>query len=98
VVTAIKRQVTIQPGGVIEVRSPDLPAGARAEVIILLERSATQSPETTGNSPADAADAWERLRRHAGIFDGGDPHASDNDRIDADLAREYGSTPEESPG
>ena len=34
---AIRQRVTVQPGGVIEVRSPELTAGARAEVIILLE-------------------------------------------------------------
>ncbi len=39
--------------------------------------------------------AWERLRRHFGAVNSGDPHSADNDRIDADLAREYGSTHEE---
>ncbi len=34
---AIKKQVTIQPGGVVEFRHPDLPAGAIAEVIVLVE-------------------------------------------------------------
>ena len=41
--------------------------------------------------------AWERLLRHAGSFNSGDPHSADNDRIDADLAREYGSAHEEGP-
>jgi hypothetical protein len=35
--TALKQTVTVQEGGLIEVRSPQLPVGARAEVIILLE-------------------------------------------------------------
>jgi hypothetical protein len=35
--TAIKQTVTIQPGGRIEVVSGDLPAGRRAEVIILVD-------------------------------------------------------------
>jgi len=37
--TAIKQIVTVQPGGLIEIRSPELTVGARAEVIILLEDS-----------------------------------------------------------
>jgi hypothetical protein len=42
-----------------------------------------------------------KLRRYAGIVNSGDPHSAENDRIDADLAREYGSAhdvPEEEPG
>ncbi len=30
------------------------------------------------------------FERHFGSFDSGDPNFSDNERIDADLAREYG--------
>jgi hypothetical protein len=41
--------------------------------------------------------ARERLRRRAGAVSSGDPHSADNDRIDADLAREYGSTHEDEP-
>ncbi len=45
--TALKQTVTVQAGGLIEVRAPELPVGARAEVIILLE------------SPlVDVADSW----------------------------------------
>lgn len=39
--------------------------------------------------------AMERLLRHAGAANSGDPRSADNERIDADLAREYGSTHEE---
>lgn len=35
--TALKQTVTVQDGGLTEVRSSELPVGARAEVIILLE-------------------------------------------------------------
>src|SRR6185437_5074790 len=35
-VSALKRTVTVQPGGLIEIRSDELPPGALAEVIILL--------------------------------------------------------------
>jgi hypothetical protein len=36
-VAAIKQQVTVQPGGVIEIRSPELKPGTSAEVIVLVE-------------------------------------------------------------
>ena len=39
--------------------------------------------------------ARERFRRHCGAVNSGDPHSADNERIDEDLAREYGSTHEE---
>ena len=39
--------------------------------------------------------AREQLKRHAGAVDSGDPRSADNERIDADLAREYASTHDE---
>ena len=39
-VNAIKQVVTVQSGGVIEIRSPELPEGARAEVIVILDDGA----------------------------------------------------------
>ena len=36
-IDAIRQQVTVQPGGFIEVRSAELPVGARVEVIVLVE-------------------------------------------------------------
>jgi hypothetical protein len=36
-VSAIKQTVTVGPGGLIQVRSPQLQAGTRAEVIVLVE-------------------------------------------------------------
>ena len=98
-VSAIRQQVTVQTAGVIEVRSPELRAGERAEVIVLVEGSPADRPRA-GEAPRgpDPAGAWERLRRHAGAVRGGDPSASDNERIDADLAREYGDTHDEAAG
>ncbi len=37
----------------------------------------------------------ERLRRHFGSVRSGNPRSADNEQIDADLAKEYGSTHEE---
>ncbi len=46
-VRVIKEQVMIQPGGVIEIRRADLPAGVRAEVIVMIEQPAKEPPPLT---------------------------------------------------
>ncbi len=38
--------------------------------------------------------AEERFARWIGAWDSGDPNSADNERIDADLAREYGAGPD----
>jgi hypothetical protein len=38
----IKRNVVIQPGGIIEIKSDELPAGTNAEVIVILENEKKQ--------------------------------------------------------
>jgi len=92
VVTAIRQQVTVQPGGVIELRSPELMAGARAEVIILL---GSESP-TTGILPAGPAGSQVQplpdWRRYAGTCKGGVQGSPDNDRIDG-VAFDRGTDP-----
>lgn len=89
-VAAIKQRVTVQAGGLIEVRSPELRQGQQADVIVLIESAAATPPrpevDPTGDTPL------ARLQKFAGAFDSGDPHASDNERIDADLANTYGAT------
>jgi hypothetical protein len=37
---AIKQETTVQPGGVIHIHSDELPAGAQAQVIVLIEKPA----------------------------------------------------------
>lgn len=81
-VAAIKQRVTVQPGGIVEVRSPELRPGARAEVIVLIEQPVAAVRVDPGRPVAD----W---RRFAGVIDSGDPRSSANGRIDADLAREH---------
>jgi hypothetical protein len=91
-VTAIKQHVTVKEGGLIEVRSPDLRPGEQAEVIVLVEART----DVGRNSPSiHPRGGW---RRYAGAIHSGDPHSADNDRIDADLAREYLNTHEPRPG
>jgi hypothetical protein len=43
---AIRQTVTVGPGGRIEVRSPDLTEGSRAEVIVLVETSAQATAQS----------------------------------------------------
>jgi hypothetical protein len=43
-VRAIKQHVTVEKGGVVRVQSPDLPEGAKAEVIVLVERRVKTQP------------------------------------------------------
>jgi len=64
------------------------------EVVLewLAKRAKEKRPKLTEE---ESRAAWERLLRHAGAVSSSDPHSADNDRIDADLAREYGSSHEE---
>ncbi len=43
-------------------------------------------------SPRSTAEARERFERHFGSIDLGQPTGSDNESIDADLAREFSAT------
>ncbi|MGH9941832.1 MAG: hypothetical protein ACRD9R_05650 [Pyrinomonadaceae bacterium] len=58
----------------------------------LVARQVSQSKlGSQRNLSDDAAQAARaRFERHFGASASGDPHFADNDRIDADLAREYG--------
>ena len=40
-VNAVRQRVTVGPGGIVEIQSPELPVGAEAEVIVLVEQPAT---------------------------------------------------------
>ena len=89
---AIRQQVTVVADGLLEVRSPELRAGARADVIVIVDQPAVPAPVA-----ADPQAAWDRLQRHAGAVNCGDPRGSDNDRIDADLAGEGGGADDAAP-
>lgn len=39
----LRQTAIVQPGGVVEICSPELPAGATVEVIILLESTSNES-------------------------------------------------------
>ena len=79
---AIKQTVTVRPGGIVEVRSPELRAGDQAEVTVVVTQAAGSR---TG---AGSAVGW---RRYAGAVNSGDALAGNNQRIDADLATEHRS-------
>lgn len=58
-----------------------------------LTRRAAERRPTLGEAERRAA--RDRLLRYAGAVNSGDPNAADNERIDADLAREYANTHED---
>ena len=55
-VRAIREIVTVGPDGKIELKASDLPQGARAEVIVLVESDQVQRPV----SPLEAFEALQR--------------------------------------
>jgi hypothetical protein len=56
-VAAIRREVVIEPGGVVRIVAPELSPGTRAEVIILVD-----SPATNILHASISADAAARLK------------------------------------
>jgi hypothetical protein len=72
---------------------------ARAEGLPLDAWIESKLPAIKATAQEEATDrdaARARLARFAGSFRVGHPHGSDNDLIDADLAREYGDNHERS--
>lgn len=47
--SGLRQKVVVQPGGVVELRSPELPAGATVEVIVLLELQPEKSKTPLSN-------------------------------------------------
>ena len=63
---------------------------------VALEYLAQHAPKPRPKlSEEELREARQRLLRHAGAASLGYPTGADNESIDADLAREYGSTHEE---
>jgi len=70
----------------------------RSVEALALEWLARHEPKPRPNLTEDESRAaWDRLLRHAGSFESGDPSSADNERIDADLAREYADNHEGEP-
>lgn len=69
----------------------ELPPRGREEVRDFVE-SLLKTERERGAPPAGDRD--DELRQFFGSWDSGDPHSADNERIDADLAREYADTHE----
>lgn len=53
-------------------------------------RSEARLPGKRSLTEEERAAALAELMKYAGAVASGDPHSADNDKIDADLAREYG--------
>ena len=71
--TAIIERIVIKPGGIIEMQSPELPAGETAEVIVLLDPPAPEKIKLSemrgaakgGFASAEEADKFIRAERNA---------------------------------
>ena len=63
-----------------------LRAGRTPENFILEKVAQAIPAQPASSEPERKAD----ITQFFGMWSGGDPHGSDNERIDADLAREYG--------
>lgn len=85
----IRQNIKVDVDGLVEVRSADLRAGDTAEVIVLVDRVPT-------DNSVESSFPRKGWRHYAGIVNSGDPNSSNNERIDADLARHYASTNEPS--
>jgi hypothetical protein len=59
----------------------------------LARHAPQQRPQLTEEQRREAR---EKLLRYAGAVNSGNSHSADNEQIDADLAREYGNTYEDS--
>lgn len=57
----IRQRVKIQPGGTIEIHSPDFPAGEEAEVVITLGGQEAEVPSRGAESVARPRPVWERV-------------------------------------
>jgi hypothetical protein len=79
--STIRQTVTVRPGGLVEIRSPELHEGDQAEVTVVVMRP------PNGEAQSSPPGGW---RRYAGAVNCKDAHAGDNQRIDADLTDEYG--------
>ena len=60
-VAALRQTVTVGPGGRVEVQSPQLKEGARAEVILLLEEAAAST------APTGQLAALDRLQKRLNV-------------------------------
>ena len=64
--------------------------GQPPQVILAQWRADMQMLKHRQITDAERRAALAALRRFSGAVDSGDLHSADNERIDADLAREYG--------
>jgi hypothetical protein len=61
---------------------------------VVAEHVAKCHPRRRDLTPEEIQRARTAFERHFGTFDSGDPNFSNNERIDADLAKEYGGNSE----
>jgi len=84
--TTIEAEIDVN-GNVTLLEPIRLSRKIRAIVTLLESDHVTRKPL----SEEEKRLAEERFARWIGAWDSGDPNSADNERIDADLAREYGA-------
>lgn len=87
------RKITLTyelPEELVEVLEQKAGRNGRSFEDELLGYLASQLPRPRELSPEEIKRHREALERYFGCWDSGDPNSSDNERIDEDLAREYG--------
>ena len=60
--SALRQKVKVQPGGLIEIRSPELIAGSQADVIVLVDSDRSEDTRTRQVAELDAV-----LKRTQGL-------------------------------
>jgi hypothetical protein len=80
-------EAEIDVNGTIRLLQPIRVKRKSRAIVTVLDNDAPSQPEM---SDEEARLAEERFARSIGAANSGDPNSADNERIDADLAREYG--------
>ena len=84
------------PNELYEVFEREAAQTGRAVEAVAIEFMAKYGPKPRPKlSEEELRESRERLFRHAGAANSRDSRSADNDRIDADLAREYANTHED---
>ncbi|MDX2043833.1 MAG: hypothetical protein SF097_21640 [Acidobacteriota bacterium] len=81
-------EAEIDANGTVTLLEPIKLTKRSRAIVTLLENGDTPKKPV---SEEEARLAEERFARWIGAWDSGDPNSADNERIDADLAREYGA-------
>ena len=81
-------EAEIETNGIVTLLEP-VKIARKSRAIVTIMDGANDSYSTNINSD-ERRQALQNLMKHAGAVQSGDPNGGDNEKIDADLAGEYG--------